>query len=482
MNRRAWASGCRFNCLVNNSNKMKRTISLYGVVLLFTTGSAYALDMRSTQPVAPASEAQTTAPVNPAVVTNERIRQFVSQSGLDLDSEKGRLLVAMFTRIAADAEYRDKFSKFSQARGMFGGQLSPDDRLRVLQLLKDFAQGPKSDCDALVANGHDFVLMAKTLSTQGFEDMLEIVEISVGRSLPDSNGERYTTAELLDAESALESALESKLAPQLSAKRTPNACEVLGAGVDAIDAMPPETRQRATYEFFQTMDRKTSPRATVLADPYAYLDDTFDERRTPDSIRRKLPENGSHPLPFSRLVIDAEWRHQSKPNQPSPFKDTYVNRRNNGVIAELVTPGADSSKQDWSSFYLSYGVANLLTQYVGLGELTPLGTLKDDTAVEVASQPLLEGRSIEFAVPLPSEDGETSKTCEVGKTVPASTVFKSFDGEAVELHCKFVKKGGNTERVNVALLVNYGIPWWTSYDDEDGHTDVVIRNVTIQQP
>jgi hypothetical protein len=70
--------------------------------------------------------------------------------------------------------------------------------------------------------------------------------------------------------------------------------------------------------------------------------------------------------------------------------------------------------------------------------------------------------------------------CEVGKTVPASTVFRSLDGDAVELHCKFVKKSGSTERINVALLVNYGIPWWTSYDDEDGHTDIVIKNVTVQ--
>ena len=28
----------------------------------------------------------------------------------------------------------------------------------------------------------------------------------------------------------------------------------------------------------------------------------------------------------------------------------------------------------------------------------------------------------------------------------------------------------------------YGVAWWTAYDDEDGHTDVVIKNVTIQQP
>ncbi|WP_460910888.1 hypothetical protein [Paraburkholderia jirisanensis] len=436
--------------------------------------------MRSAQPVAPESEAPKTATANPApAVSNERLRQFLSQAGVDPDSENGRLLVALLTRIAANAEYRDRFTKQS----MFGDHLSPDDRMRVLHLMKDMAQTQKSDCDALSANGRDFVLLAKTLSPHGFKDVLDILEISIGHSVPDPDDERYTTAELLAADVELESALEAAPTPQSTAKAKPNFCEMLSTDVDAIDAMPQASRQRATYEFFQAIAQMPSARATVLADPSAYLDDMFDERRLPDPIRRKLPENGSRRLPYARLVIDAEWRHQSKPNEPSPFKDTYVNRRNNGVLAELVTPGAnaDATRQNWSDFYLSYGVADLLTQDVG-PKLTPLGTLSDDTAIAVASQPLLEGHSIKFPVPLPSEEGESARTCEVGKTVPASTVFKSFDGEAVELHCTFVKKNGNTEHVDVALLANYGIPWWTSYDDEDGHTDIVIRNVTIQRP
>lgn len=457
---------------------MKLKTSFYGVMLFFTAVSANALDMRSTQPVAPASEAQTTVPAGPAALTSERIRQIVGQAGLDPDSEKGQLLVKLVTRIAADPEFRNRLSNWSQTRGMFGGQLSPDDRLRVLHLLKSLAQGPKSDCDALAANGRDFFLMAKTLSTQSFQNLLEIMEISVDRSTLDSNDERYTTAELLDADTEL----ESKVPSQFSAKGPSNACELIRVAVDAVDRLPPASRQAATYELFQIMDHKPSARAKVLADPYAYLDDMFDERRMPDSIRRKLPQNGSRPLPFSRLVVDAEWKNPSTPNQPTPFKDTFVNRRNNGVIAELVTPAADSARLDWSDFYLSYGVASLLTQTVGTRELMPLGTLKDDAAVATASRPLVEGRSIELALPLPSEKGETSRTCEVGKTVPASTLFRSLDGDAVGLHCQSVTKRGETVRFDASLLVNYGIAWTTSIDDKDGRTDAIIRNVTIQQP
>lgn len=115
---------------------MKPRTSFCGAMLLFTAVSAYALDMRSTLPAAPAAEAQTTATINPAALSNERIRQLVAKSGFDPDSDKGRLMVKLLTRVATDEAFRNKFSQFTQTRGIFGGQLSPDDRLRVLQLLK----------------------------------------------------------------------------------------------------------------------------------------------------------------------------------------------------------------------------------------------------------------------------------------------------------------------------------------------------------
>lgn len=457
---------------------MNLKTTFYGVMLFFTAVSAHALDMRSAQPVASAPEAQTGARADLSGLSNARIRQVVGQAGFDPDSGKGRLLVKLATRIATDPAFRDKFSKWSQRGGMFGGQFSADDRLRVLHLLKGMTQGPTNDCAALAANGRDFFQVARTLSTQGLQNLLEILEISIDRSMPDSNGEQYTTAQLLDADAEL----ESRMPAQFGATGAPNGCEVIRVAVDAIEGLPPASQQPATYEVFQIIDQKKPARAKVLADPFAYLDDMFDERRMPDAIRRKLPENGSRPLPFSRLVIDAEWKKPSAPDQPTPFRDTFINRRNNGVIAEVVTPPSDSARPAWSDFYLSYGVASLLTQSIGTGELTPLGTLKTDAALETASRPLLEGRSIELALPLPAENGETSRTCEIGKTVPASTLASSLEGDAVGLHCHSVTKRGDTVSFDAALLVKYGITWTTSIDNEHGRTDVAIRNVTIQQP
>jgi hypothetical protein len=47
-------------------NKMKLKTAFFGAMLISPAMSAYALDMRSTQVVAPASDAQATATVNPA--------------------------------------------------------------------------------------------------------------------------------------------------------------------------------------------------------------------------------------------------------------------------------------------------------------------------------------------------------------------------------------------------------------------------------
>ncbi|WP_321855100.1 hypothetical protein [Paraburkholderia tropica] len=463
---------------------MKLKTRLSGAMLIFTAFSAHALDMRSAQPAAPisASETQATPTIAQAALAQERLRQMLVKNGFDPDSPKGQSMMKFFARLATDEAFRVKFTQFTKAGDPFGGQLSPDDRVRVLRLLSHLAQGPKNDCAVLQADGKNFIVLANALSPQGLQDLLDAFEIIVADDEGTSSDEHYTLAELLDAEAEVESVLDAKLTVQPDVKEQAAICQVMGSGLDAINDLPGASRERATYAIFHMLGSKTSPRASVQADPFAYLDDMFDERRMPDALRGKLPANGSHPMPYSRLVIDGEWRHQSAPNQPSPFTDTYVNRRNNGVVAEVVTPVVTSGSPGWSHFYLSYGVQDLLTQNVGTRVLTRLGTLKDGAAIDAASRPMLEGRTLEMPVPLPSEDGETARSCQVGKTVPASTIFRTFEGDAVDLHCQYVTKKGKTTRYDAALLMSYGIQLWKSYDSEDGHTDVVIRNVTIQQP
>lgn len=170
-------------------------------------------------PSGPPSDVQTTVPMGFQALTSERIRQVVTRSGLDPDSEKGHLLAALIERYTADAEFRNEFSTFSNSQAMFGLNLPPDDRLRVLHLLKDLMQGPESDGDALAANGRDFMLMAKALSTRGFKDMLEILELYVSRNVADANDEQYSITELLDAESELESETGVSKSPRGSQRR-----------------------------------------------------------------------------------------------------------------------------------------------------------------------------------------------------------------------------------------------------------------------
>jgi hypothetical protein len=185
-------------------------------------------------------------------------------------------------------------------------------------------------------------------------------------------------------------------------------------------------------------------------------------------------------LPFSRLTFDADWKNSATPDKVTPFKDIFMNRRNNGVVAEVTMDSGIPTGATWSDFNLNYGLGTLMSQTVGLDEMTKLGTVRDHSAVQAGSQQLAEGQRIDFTVPLPSERGLTSRTCDIGKTVPASTLFKSLDGDAINVHCGSVSKSGEKVGFDGLFLINYGIFWASSMDDRDGRTEAVIRNVTIQ--
>ncbi len=350
--------------------------------------------------------------------------------------------------------------------------LSPDDRLQVLRLLKDMTSESTQDCRLPWASGADFFTIAKTASPHALEDMMEVMDIVVKSANPPHPQEHYAVTDLLNAEAQTNAT--PAVAPGTHGY-PPGQCGALAFAVDAVTALPEPTRQRASFEFFRLLAGEKAAFQTVLDDPSAYLDDEFDERQLPDALRRRLPADGSHPLPFSRLTIDADWVNKTTPGDNAAFKDIFINRRNNGVIAEVV------NANHWSDFTLSYGIATLRTQTVGSGgALSELGTLEDDTAIVAANHEPLSGQSFDIAAPQPSTHGQASRHCDVGQSAPASTIFSSLTGTAVSLQCSEVEKGGKAVHWHAAWLADYGIAWTDSIDDEDGRTEAVIRNVTIE--
>ncbi|PQV55063.1 hypothetical protein B0G83_1011246 [Paraburkholderia sp. BL21I4N1] len=445
---------------------------------MFSTAAAYGLDM-SGAPSAPASAKSDSSP--PGAVTDGRttpstlqFRNGLIAAGIDPDAGQGKVLMRWLAKFASDPAWQVALARQSGgAENFWSAPLSADDRLRMLQLLKDMAMDSQKDCHLPPAAGADFLAFARTSSPRFLEDMMQILEISINSAKSPHPQDQYSVTDLLDADARLNAT--PSVAPGTHGY-PPGACGALAFSVDAIDGLPEPVRQRASFEFMRMMSGQKAAFDTVLDSPSAYLDDAFDERQLPETLRRHLPADGSRPLPYSRLTFEADWVNKKTPADNAAFRNVFINRRNNGVIAYVATA------QGWSDFTLSYGIAILRTQVVARGsDLTQRGTLEDEAAMPAAERELVPGQSLDLVVPQPSAKGVKSRRCEIGQAVPASTIFPSLTGSAIGLQCTDTKAHGKNESWHSVWLTDYNIAWTQSIDDEDGRTEVVIRNVTIER-
>lgn len=453
---------------------------LFGVLLSISTATAYGLGMQSTpaEPVASAPAANPAIGLTPAQIT-QRARAYFAQNGLDPDSENGQIMTEWFTRAVQDPGYLDRLrNPGSQPTGGAGTMLPATERLKLLRLLKDISNDSHGGCDALkLVKSGELMSLAKTSSPKMLRNMVELADISAFKSDASSEDEHYTVAELLEAEARL-NAIGSQ--QELLKQGASNSCASLGILYDIVAKLPEQERSRATYDFFKMMSGGKSASELVLADPFAYLDEVFDDLHLPDVIRDRLPANGSRPLPYARLIVNGEWVNKATPGDSGPFTDTFVNRHNNGVVVDLIAPNGVSGKARWVGFDMWYGLADLMTQNVN-GRLyaTMLGTQNETSAIDLANEPMTEGKSFEIALPQPSSHGQLTRRCEIGKTEPASITFGTLTGNAVNLDCSETHKDGKTVRARSVWLVDYGIELYKSFDDEDGRTDVIIKNISI---
>lgn len=456
---------------------MKTKVGIIGAVLLLSTVTAYGLDMSS----APA-DAVPTPPVSashpgnaaPAMAVDAKlVRERLTALGVDPDSETGQVFARWFLKIASDPALMAAMNDPAlRGTGFLAKSYSPSDRLRVLSLLKAMSSGGPDGCTRW-ARRMDLVAMAKTAPPPAIDAVFELMELAAKHAAASPQQPPYAVVDLLDADAHLNAIPDHP--PSGTHAYPPGQCGELLYGIDAITAFPEPTRERASFELFQTMSGKKTAAQRVADDPLAYLDDTFDERQLPEALRSALPPDGSRPLPFTRFTVDARWVNKTTPADDASFKDMYINRRNNGVIAEVATATG------WSDFILSYGVGLLRTQTVGAGKaLTALGTLENASSIAVAGREPAPNAAFDTVVPQPSNGGVKSRHCEVGESMPASTVFPSLKGIAVPLVCTQVKKNGTKVGTHGVWLRDYGIGWTESIDDEDGRTEAVIQNITIE--
>jgi hypothetical protein len=410
------------------------------------------------------------APTPVKTTQQDQMRQKLVAAEIDPDSQRGQILMRWMTKLAADPAWQAAMRRNqSDLNSLFATPLASGDRLRMLKLLKDIATGPAYDCHALM-QGADFIAMAKSASPRTLEDVMEIFRILVDSAASGHTEEHYSDVTLLDAD-----ALLNATPPERGAKEYPkNPCSMLAFSVDTINALPPDVRDPASFEFLRTLSHRKNMIQMTLDNPYAYFDKSFDERQLPEEIRRRLPFDGSRPLPYSRITFDARWVNKTTPGDDASFKDVFVNRRNNGVVAEVVTSA------DWADYTLSLDLTNLRTQTVGTGTaLTRLATLPGDAAIATLAREPVTGETIDIALPQPSSNGAEATQCRVEGTAPASTVFQQFRGTAVALICSQRQRTGLTRHWHTTLFSAYGITWTDWIDDEDGRTTATVRNVTI---
>lgn len=445
---------------------------------MFSTAAAYGLDM-SGAPSESASSILDSSPqragtVGSTMQSAAQYRATLLAAGIDPDTGQGAVLMRWLVKFSSDPAWQGALARRSGGSEKFWSTpLSADDRLRMLQLLKDMAMDSQKDCHMPSVAGSDFLAFAKNSSPRFLEDLMQILEISINNAKSPHPEDQYSVTDLLDADAQLNAT--PPVAPGTHGY-PPGACGVLAFSVDAIAGLPEPVRQRASFEFMRMMSGQKAAFDTVLDNPSAYLDDAFDERQLPETLRRHLPADGSRPLPYARLTFEADWVNKKTPADNVAFRNVFINRRNNGVIADVV------NAERWSDFTLSYGIAMLRTQVVVKGpDLTQRGTLEDEAAIPAAERELVPGQSVDLAVPQPNAKGVKSRRCEIGQAVPASTIFPSLTGTAIGLQCTDTRMHGKNESWHSVWLTDYNIAWTQSIDDEDGRTEVVIRNVTIER-
>lgn len=459
---------------------MKIRFVSIAVLLAFASTLSFAMEtqpVRESAEVTPPASTPDGATGKQRKTTIEEIRAGVAASGVDLDTPQGKLLVDFTQRALNDPGARAYFL----APGMRVPdpfRFSAEDRLRFLHALDRAGNATPGDCEGWATYKDDMFALAGVLSPEAFRNALVLSELMIfPREV--ASDEQFTTAGLIDAAGQLSAALvRSGVDPDIALQTPIQRCKVVHATRGVIDAMPEPVQRNASMEFMRVMLGQPTATGNVLANPEAYLDQAFDERQLPESGRRQLPADGSRPLPFKRLVVDGEWVSQT-PGQSGPMRGIYINRRNNGVVSQLVTSGVRLGKPARVDFTLNYG-SSLRWHAVAMDGAARLVDRPDDQAIEAMDGPLVKGATISFRAPQSLPDGSTwSQQCRIGDSRPASSVFPSLSGTAIEMQCSSQQAGENARELGVAWLPDYRFGLTLSSKAGNETTRLVIHNITI---
>jgi hypothetical protein len=407
------------------------------------------------------------------------LRSNLIQSGLDPYSPNGRTLLSEMEKFAGDPALSWAFSTPGQKQPvnwMDPENFTPAERV---QLLKQFAGlGAASGSCSLQSLSHrDLVTLAKTMSPDAFRRLIGLIEfVMTHRNGASLSGEHYSAGQVINAVVALNSL--RLLKPGASQQEQ---CSWLSSGVEAVSRMPEADQAIVTYEIFNRMNGKISANETVLRAPESYFDEEFDDRALPESVRNQLPPDGSHPLPFSKLVINAEWVREGKKHGVERVNDIYVNRYNNGVLSELTVPVVSDGKAGWAGFSSNFGYVTLRSQNINRSGATAQANVSGIDWWHAAARPIVPGSEIDYPLPQPRADMDAkTERCHVGARQSAKEFFPTLEGVAINMDCTITSSTGRVTSTHGVWLEKYGLALDLSSLDESGKSNYVIHGITIQ--
>ena len=470
---------------------LRKSIAALAVLFSLSAPAAFGLDSHGV----PQEGAPAAAPL--PVMSEAQLRSMLIAKGVDPDSPRAKVLLKWMPHITSDPAWRAAMSQRDQsgAANPFNfGAVSPAVRLQFLAALGNYA--------AQADDGACVKIMAGKMGATSFMDSPPEV-MDAGFTLFDAmleqprdaaEKEHYSTAELLDAESLLYADIEADIAKRKPAlpsqasgasavdRAQTQSCALVRSMFSAMMNLPEPQRTRATWDFFSAFQGAKTASDRVLADPHPYFDEAFDDQALPQAMRDRLPPEGSHPLPFKRLVVTGEWVNKDTPGDSGPYEMEFVNRHDNGVVSHITHSPSDAKKSAWAHLEMGYGVVSLRSETLSNGaSLTPLAQLPDSTAIPLDWPAVTEGTEIAFPAPQPFERHITSTRCKVGHKRPASTVFPSLTGDAIDLSCTDIVDQGKDDRYQDVWLSDYGLALPVSIVDEDGLTLAHIKNITVSK-
>lgn len=475
--------------------RFRKPLAALALLTSLTAPAAFGVGMDADEPAQPASDLQQPATEAAAAEFTARIKLILTRVGIDPDSVNSKAVLSWAGGLMNDPAWR---ALVTQPDGLGGNPfdlhqftLAPAARL---QMIKDIAiLAPYLPADTL--NGGkptlaEYRAFFNSLSPEGLGALENMLDVLVKQHNTMDPAEHYSTAELLEMDSAFEQAADAawtkrKLGATDGKTNSVNSQQIqLLANV--VADLPEPLRTRTSWAFFRTIgaggQSLGSTTAGVLANPDPYLAETFDDHSLPASMRARLPADGSRPLGFKRLTVEGSWVDAKHPDSPRPYRAVYLNLHDNGVVDEAFEPLADDAGKPGTGpadFTMNYGLVTLRSQRVGYGaDLKPVAQVLDASTVDIGSRVPAQGEQVEFPAEQPSADGIKSIRCRVGKTREASSVFPILHGKAIELSCTQVAQHGADSYEQGVWLSDYGITVVTSATD-DGESRFDIKSVSI---